>query len=69
MLHNFIVLSSDPLAKIFSLGLIATDNTKSLWLENVVISFYVSTFQSLIVLSSDPLARIVPVLLKTTEVI
>ena len=38
-----------------------------IWLENVVISFYVSTFQSLMALSSDPLARIVPILLKATE--
>ena len=67
MFHNFIVLSEDPVARIYPFGLKAIEFTDSLWLESVEISVYVSTFQSFIVLSYDPLARIAPLLLKTTD--
>ena len=69
MFHNLIVLSLDPLAKIYSFGLKATDCTASTWLERDAISVHFSAFQSFIVLSYDPLARIVPLLLKAIDLI
>lgn len=58
--QSLIVLSYDPVARIYPLGLKAIELIQSEWFENVAISSNVLTFQSLNFLSSAPVARIVP---------
>ena len=66
--HNFIVLSFDPLASIFSFGWKIIELMSIVCPFNVAISSYDSIFHNLIVLSKDPLANKLSLQLNITEI-